>query len=404
MKSQSHDCNWYRARMVAAAGLLLTAGLPSQAQLAPGRQQVPASPNQLAQSAESDAASSSQEQAEEELRKGTALTRAGSFSEAIPHLLAARERVLNTYAANFNLALCYVATGQFEQGIEVLHGLRLAGHDSADVENLLAQAYIGNAQVQEALASLRKASALSPQNEKLYAFVADACMSHRDYTLGLTVVGIGLRNLPRSSRLYYERALFLIQLDDLDKAKRDFERASQLAPGSEIGYLAAAHEELIGGNIPQAIATAREGVNKGYENHALLTVLAEALIRSGAGPGQPDFVEAQTILEKAVMQQPNDAASQIALGNLYLIAGHLEDAIAHLEKARRLEPGTPSVYANLAKAYQRRGEVQQAGDALTVLQRLNQEQADKISSTPGDRKSGYANQGAVEEGAAAPHK
>jgi Flp pilus assembly protein TadD len=104
------------------------------------------------------------------------------------------------------------------------------------------------------------------------------------------------------------------------------------------------------------------------------------------------------------MQQPNDAASQIALGSLYLMAGRLEDAIAHLEKARQLEPGTPSVYANLAKAYQRRGEVQQAGDALTVLQKLNQEQADKISSAPGDRKWGYASQGAVEEGAAAPHK
>ncbi|HVR22525.1 MAG TPA: tetratricopeptide repeat protein [Candidatus Polarisedimenticolia bacterium] len=404
MKSQSHDSNRYRARIVAASGLLLTAGLPSQAQFVGGRLQVPASPNQVAQSAQRDATASPQERAEEELRKGTALTRAGSFSEAIPHLLAARGRVLNTYAANFNLALCYVGTGQFEQGIEVLHGLRVAGHDSVDVENLLAQAYIGNAQAQEALASLRKASALSPQNEKLYAFVADACMDHRDYILGLTVVGIGLRNLPRSSRLYYERALFLIQLDDLDKAKRDFERASQLAPGSEIAYLAAAHQELIGGNIPQAIETAREGVNKGYENHALLTVLAEALIRSGVGPGQPDFVEAQTILEKAVMQQPNDAASQIGLGSLYLMAGRLEEAIAHLEQARQLEPGTPSVYANLAKAYQRRGRVQQAGDALTVLQKLNQEQADKISSAPGNRKSAYASQGVVEEGAALPHK
>ena len=130
MKSQSHDSNWNRARIVAAAGVLLTAGLPSQAQFAPGRQPVPASPNQVAQSAERDATSSSQEQAQEELRKGTALTRAGSFSEAIPHLLAARGRVPNTYAANFNLALCYVGTRQFEPGIEVLHGLLMAGHDS----------------------------------------------------------------------------------------------------------------------------------------------------------------------------------------------------------------------------------------------------------------------------------
>ena len=51
-------------------------------------------------------------QAEEELQKGTALTRAGLFAEAIPHLRAALGRVSNEYAARFNLSLSLVATGQ----------------------------------------------------------------------------------------------------------------------------------------------------------------------------------------------------------------------------------------------------------------------------------------------------
>ena len=33
------------------------------------------------------------------------------------------------------------------------------------------------------------------------------------------------------------------------------------------------------------------------------------------------------------------------------------DAIAHLETARELEPGNPSVYASLAKAYRRQGDL-----------------------------------------------
>ena len=176
-----------------------------------------------------------------------------------------------------------------------------------------------------------------------------------------------------------------------------FELVGKLAPASEISYLAAAHEALLEGDISGAIGAAREGVKQGYENPALLTVLGEALIRSGVTPGQPEFSEVQTVLEKAVTQRPNDPASQLALGRVYLMTGRAGDSIAHLETARQLEPGNQSVYANLAKAYQRHGDIQQAQNALATLQRLNQAQADRIGSAPGDRRMGYAGHGVADE-------
>src|SRR5215471_17694753 len=50
---------------------------------------------------------------EAELQTGISLTRAGNFGAAIPHFLAARGHVKDAYAAEFNLALCYVGTSQF---------------------------------------------------------------------------------------------------------------------------------------------------------------------------------------------------------------------------------------------------------------------------------------------------
>jgi len=362
-----------------------------RAQIAPGGEHLPVSQSQSRPPQEGEPDAASQQEGEAELQAGTTLTRKGLFKDAIPHLLAAQGRVFEEYAADFNLALCYVGSSQFKLAIDLLNGLRNRGHDSVDVGNLLAQAYIGNAQPREAMASLERASQLSPQNEKLYVFVADAFMDHQDYSLGLKAVEIGLVNLPKSPRLHYERALFLTQMDELDQAKPDFEMASQLAAGSEIGYLAAAREELLGGDIAEAVGTAREGVKKGYENPALLTLLGEALIHSGATPGQPDFVEAQTVLEKAVAKQPGDPTSQLTLGGLYLMAGRLDDAIAHLEIARQIEPSKASVYANLAKAYQRAGQLSQAQVALARLAEINQGQAEKIRSAPGDRKAAYSN-------------
>ncbi len=365
--------------------VVLTPCLAIRAQIASGRQQ-----NQISPSAAQDAATTSQPDADQELRQGTGLTRQGAFLEAIPHLLAARGRVANEYAASFNLALCYVGTSQFKSAMDLLNALRTSGHDDVDVENLLAQAYVGNSQPQEALAALQKAAALSPKNEKLYAFIADACTDHRQFRLGLRVVDLGLRNLPQSARLHYERAMFLSQLDSIDQAKQDFELAAKLAPGSEIGVLSSAHEHLLTGDIAETIRIAREGVKKGFENPALLTLLGEALIRSGASPGQPDFAEAQALLENAVSRQPNDAASQITLGCLDLAADRLENAILHLQKARHLEPDNPAVYSNLAKAYQRHGDTPQAQDTLATLQKLNQDQAARINSASGDHKLGYA--------------
>ncbi len=328
------------------------------------------------------------QQAEEELRMGTALTRRGSFAEAIPHLLAARGRVANEYGAEFNLALCYVGTNQFKQAIDMLTGLRNRGH-AADVENLLAQSYIGNGQRQEALAAFERAAALTPQNEKLYLLVADACTDHRDYTLGIKVVELGLHNLPQSARLHYERAVFLAQIDDLDHAKADFALASKLASGSDIGYLAAAQEALLEGNIAETVRVAREGVGKSSENHTLLTILGEALVRSGASPGQLEFAEAEAALERAVVIQPGAASSHLSLGELYLLAGRLADAIVQLQQAQHIDPSKPAIYANLAKAYQRRGDEQAAQQALATLERLNLAQAEQIRSAPGERKTGY---------------
>ena len=324
-------------------------------------------------------------QPEVELQTGTDLTHKGLFNQAIPHLLAARGKVANAYAANFNLALCYLATKNFKDAIQILNNLRNEGRDNADVGNLLAQAYVGNEQPQEALAALQRAAMLSPENEKLYVFVSDACRDHRDFRLGLKVIDIGLKKLPESARLHYERALFLTQLDELGRAKPEFDLAGKLAQGSEIGYLAAAHEALSGGKIEEAIRVARAGVQKGFDNHGLSTILGEALLHSGITPGQPEFVEAQTVLEKTVATNPDDPESQIALGSVFLISGRLEDAIAHLEKARQLDPSKPSVYANLAKAYQRHGDSERAHDALAMLQKLNRDEAERISSAPGDR-------------------
>jgi len=319
--------------------------------------------------------------AESELQAGIELTRGGHFAEAIAHLLEAQGRVSNDYAAEFNLALCYVGTGQFQKGISVLIGLRGQGRENASVENLLAQAYAGDGQEGQAFEALRKATAFTPKNEKLYLFVAGAFLGREEPAQSLRVIELGLQHLPESARLHYERGYLLSMLDDFDGARMDFERAAQFAPGSEIGYLAKAQESLFGGNLAEAIRVAQ-----GKQDYQLLAILGEALIRVGASPGQVEFAEARDALEKSVAARPNYASSQIALGHVDLLDGRLEAAIEHLETGRRLSPQNLAVYSLLAAAYRKSGQPGQAEAMLKILAKLNQEQAQRIRTAPGDSK------------------
>jgi tetratricopeptide (TPR) repeat protein len=369
--------------IIATLVLILWPGQPSQAQ-AP-LQALPGQANQTAQNERAGA--------EAELQNGIALTRRGDFEEAIPHFLAAQGRVSNEFVLDFDLALCYVATDQFKRAIPILSALRSGGHATADVYNLLAQAHIGNAQPQEAFEAFQQAAALNPKSEKLYLFVADACTDHQYYTLGLDVVNLGLRDLPRSSRLYYQRGVLYSFMDRPDLARDALQEASKLAPGSDISYLAAAQKGMLEGNMPEATQAAREGVQKNPKDYILLTILGQALIRSGVGPGQPEFAEAQAALERAATERPNFGAAQLGLGQLNLMAGRLNEAIAHLDTARQLAPGNPAVYSHLAMAYQRRGKLQEAQEMLAILARLNKEQAAKYKSGPPDQKASYMGSG-----------
>lgn len=330
-----------------------------------------------------------------ELQEGIKLTSHGDFVAAIPHLLNARGHVSDEYAASFDLALCYVGIGRFRDAIPVLTASVGGPHD-VNVYNLLAQAYVGDDQPQEALDSFEKAAALAPTNEKLYVFVADACMDSQHYHLGLKVVDLGLQNLPQSARLHYQRATFLAHIDQMDVARRDFELASKLEPGSDIAYIAQAQKNLFTGNVLESIRIAREGIANHHETAALRTILGQALFRFGLTPGQPEFEEAKAAFEKSVAARPNDAGAQLDLGKLCLMENHLDDAISHLETARRLEPGNPSPYANLAAAYRRQGNLKQAQQMLKSLSDLNRQQEARIAATPGDRKASYVREGGAE--------
>src|SRR5215470_1133712 len=112
--------------------------------------------------------------ASDEARQAAELTRQGKFQDAIPLFMAALQGNPDDFAIKFNLALCYVALGEFDKAIPLLDSFR-GTQRNANVENLLAQSYIGTGQSGKAFTSVQRAAQANPRNEKLILYIADAC-------------------------------------------------------------------------------------------------------------------------------------------------------------------------------------------------------------------------------------
>ena len=357
-------------------------------------QQTPVQPGPPTQSAPPpDRSGEGRQQAQQELLSGIALTRSGQFVQAIPHFLAARGQVTDTFALEFNLSLCYVGTRQFPQAIAILTHIHGAGRHAADVKNLLAQAYVGDHQPAPALKALEDAAKLSPADEKLDLLVSEACLDEGLADLGAEVLGVGLGNLPNDPKLLFERGLIRSGLDQMDLAEQDFQLVRKLAPGSDIAYIADAQQALLSGDIPAALKACREGIAAGQSHYLLLTMFGEALLRSGATPASgQDFAEGLTALVRAVQLRPNYSSARISLARFYLLSGKVDDAIFHLEEARQRDPRNRAVYPPLAEAYRRAGRPDQVKQTLAALAELNRLEIERIRSSS-DGHAGYMSGG-----------
>jgi Flp pilus assembly protein TadD len=307
---------------------------------------------------------------QQELKVGADLTRHGSLREAIPHLTEAQKLGADPYATGVNLGICYLGTGRNRDAIAILESLRAGGSRTPTVDKLLAQAYVADGQVKAAYDVFTEAAAANPKDESVYEFFADACTDHQQYSLGLHTVERGLQELPDSARLHYERAVFLARLGRLEEGKPEFDRATQLEPAGYIGYLALVQKELYDDNLDAANETLHRAIKAGHRDYQMLSLLGTVLLHEGAAPGQPEFAEAQAALEESAKDRPDYSATQIALGKVYLMQGHFQEAVDHLEMARNLEPDNPAVYANLASAYSRLGDRAKARQMEAQVERL----------------------------------
>lgn len=310
---------------------------------------------------------------------GLALAQHELFAEAIPYFELVRQSFPDSYDAGFNLANCYVQAKKYAQAIEVLRALKERGHKTAELDNLLGEAFEGNQQVNEAIEALREATLLAPEDENNYIDLSALCIDHEAFDLGLEVLNVGLHYRPESDRLVFQRGLLHAMQGHFDLADMDFQLASKLAPEKNLAYVGLGVSYMQTGNLPEAIRTLRKRVQERPADATLQYLLGEALIRSGVSPGDPQFTEAEVALSQSVKLSRTFEPSRVQLAKLKLREGHVDEAVELLEQARSLDPKDKAACSQLAIAYRRQGKPELAAAMLSALTKLNDE--DRVKET-----------------------
>ena len=298
---------------------------------------------------------------------GLALEQLGLAERSIPYLEAVQQRYPDSYDIGFDLVLASIEAKQFPRAIDEAKDLIVHGHETSELNNVLAEAYEGNNEIQHAVDALRRAIALDPADEDNYLDFASLCMNQRSLQAGMTVIQVALESHPKSDRLIFMRGVLHAMQDEFELAEKDFKLSADLAPQTDLGYVGLGVSYLETGHDAQAIEILRQRLRKKPNNASLLYLLGEALIRTGAAAGSPAYVEAQTSLEKSVRLNPNLCLPHVSLGTIYLDEDRPQDAADQFERARTIDPKERSAYSHLAVAYRRLGQVDKSKEVLNAL-------------------------------------
>jgi len=234
---------------------------------------------------------------EAKVNLGAALAHVGQFDEAIAMYQSVLPSLKDKNRVLLNLGLAYYKKGDLANAREQFAALHQAQPNNVQAAILLADAQIKLGDAQSAVGALEP---LEQANSRTPDF---------DYVLGLAMIKSGRRRegvarmekaaeLGHSGDAYMLAGATLMDLNEFEQARRDLEKALQLAP-----------------RLP-----------------GLHTLVGMARDKTG------DQKEAEPAFRQAVQENPDDFDANLYLGALLYKQRHMDEAKVFLDRAVKLKP------------------------------------------------------------------
>ena len=263
--------------------------------------------------------------------------------------------------AQFDLALAYLLAGNFDkaaqQALVYLNGMRPAAAESpegAQAWCLMGIAYAHLNQGEQSINALRQAAASAPGNEEYLLNLTRELMELNRYPEAVAAVQSGLATNPRSYALHLRLGAAYLAAGRYPEAESVFRDLVAAGDPLPTGYIGLAQVLLRTGHAEEASAVLAEAEKK-LGHKFLISYFRGLALSRAAKPA-----EALSAFQQAVQLDPNNAEAHLNLGKSQFTLGHVNEAIAELQEALRLDSVNPQAKRLLSQAYRRAGDAKNA--------------------------------------------
>jgi tetratricopeptide (TPR) repeat protein len=278
--------------------------------------------------------------------------------------LAARqiEQARQAFAKGDNVEAIEIARRTLEQA------------ESAELRNLLGKAYAHSGEPEKALAELRSAIRLQPDNEGFHFDLGQFLLRRGDFETATAAMEDARQKFPHSAQIELALGVAYYCSVRYDDAVRAFLRTIQLAPDVPQPYV------FLGKILDHAPSHLREIAREctvteraSPSNPYAPLLHAEVLIAEGASINEESRAGAAVrLLEKAIALRSDSAEAYFVFGCLLDRRGDYTRAVPLLEKCVQLKPDDPVARYRLGRLYVRLGKRTQADAEFAEQEKLKQ--------------------------------
>lgn len=259
--------------------------------------------------------------------------------------------------------------GQYGPAAVTLEKLTSIQRESADGWRMLGEAYSGEHKTEQAFGAYSRATETDPKSAGAYVSLAEFASAHGNNDYALETTGRGLRQVPGSAELLFERGILLALKGDRNQADASWAEASKIRPSWNLPWLALGVSQLESGDAARAARTfqhARTLEPSDARGHYLY---ATALARVGETNSGQKRAEAVAAVRKSIGLNPRDARPHALLGQILLSAGETNAAALEWETAIQLDSKNETALYQLGLLYRKQGKAEEARRLLDRFQR-----------------------------------
>lgn len=291
----------------------------------------------------------------------------GRYAEATPSYLKALQLQPTSSTVRINLALNYLRLEKYaDANREFIALIEHEGNSSPPPVNPFQEAPTGP--------EVERFARLLRREEIQYFSLARLFLRQHLIEAAQMVLSVGLQVFPQSAPLFYAQGWAKEASGNFVEAREWFQKALALQPDYYECCLRLGFSYFDEGNIDHAIEVYRGCIKKSPEDYAGHYFLGMLLLREKA----PMLDEAIAELELALKLNPHSVDSRFQLGRAYVMKGLNPEALREFSIVVRENPQNEDAEYRLSLLYKELKQAQEASEHLKRFQTLRSEREQRM--------------------------